>query len=54
MTSRRIDNGLRHLAPIIQARRKDQEKEGYEKPVSAPFIYHHHNKILYFFEWHTL
>ena len=39
MTSRRIDNGLRHLAPIIQARRKEEQeqKEGYEKPVSAPF-----------------
>ena len=51
MTSRRIDNGLRHLAPIIQARRKEQEeKEGYEKPVSAPFYLSPKN---IFFEWHT-
>jgi hypothetical protein len=37
MTSRRIENGLRHLAPIIQARRQEREQEGNEKPVGAVY-----------------
>jgi len=32
-TSRRVDDGVRHLAPIIQARRQEREQKENEKPL---------------------
>ena len=32
---RHVEQGLRHLAPIIQTHRQDQEQMGHEKPVGA-------------------
>jgi hypothetical protein len=37
MVPKQIDRGLRHLAPIIQARRKEREDKGRERPVSAVY-----------------
>ena len=35
MVPKRIERGLRHLAPIIQARRQERERKGYERPVGV-------------------
>ena len=34
---KRIEHGLRHLAPIIHARRKEREQKGHEKPVGVVY-----------------
>ena len=39
MVPKRIDHGLKHLSPIIQARRQEREQKGHEKPVSAVYIH---------------
>ena len=36
---KRIEHGLRHLAPIIQARRQERGQKGHEKPVSAIYSF---------------
>ena len=38
MVPKRIENGLKHLAPIIHARRQERARQGHEKPVSAVYF----------------
>jgi len=33
VVSKRIEHGMKHLTPLIHARRQDREKEGHEKPL---------------------
>ena len=39
MIPKRIAHALRHLAPIIQARRRDREQKEHEKPVGAIYLF---------------